>query len=308
MSSLSFSSFGDPVKVLKAGETVAVDQPARGQVKVSLKTSPVTFEDIRIIRGLSAHRSQAGVAGTYGVGTVSSAGPGVSGLSPSSLVLVTSGQTWNSEALVDSQDAFIIEADYSVFKGQLACLPDAASAWALLHNFTTLKSGDYVIRTDEKTALTSAIDQIAKCLGVHMVVATNSDLVDSKFKEKMKSKGSVKLAITSQTGSNARALHSLTNDGGVLVTYNGPIPAMNTSLSGIEVPSLALIFSDKQVCGFDFLAWAKNRPTEASRAISECVKLMESGQLKFSPVTFGVNKVNEAVKSAEGGQSAVIEL
>ena len=238
---------------------------------------------------------------------MSSVGPGVKSLTASSVVLVTSGKTWNSEAIVDSKDAFVIEAD-SKLSNQLALVPDAASAWALLHNFVALQSGDIVVRTDEVTTLTSAIDQIAKTLGVEVVVASNSDLIDSKFKEKMKNKGSVKLAITSQSGSNARSLHSVTGEGGVLVTYNGAIPAMTSSLSGIEVPSLALIFNDKQVCGFDFRAWVGNRPTEASRAISESVKLMQNGQLKLSPVAFGVNKVNDAVKGAESGKSVVIEL
>ena len=33
----------------RAGDTVKVDEPARDQVKVSLKASPMTFEDIRSV-------------------------------------------------------------------------------------------------------------------------------------------------------------------------------------------------------------------------------------------------------------------
>ena len=258
------------------------------------------------LRGLSIHRSKAGVAGTFGVGTVSSVGAGVPGVTASSQVFVSSNSgTWNSEALLSAQEVFSID---SIDIAQAACIPDAASAWALLHNFVTLNSGDVVVRSAEASAVNSAIDQIAKAMGVVVVPASDADLVDAKFKDKVTSKGSVKLALTSGTGKGARAMHALTGSKGVLVTYNGAIAPLDDNLSGIEIPSLSLIFKDQAVCGFDFKAWVANSPVEASQAISESVKLIQNGQLNLSPSSFSAAKVVDAVAAAKNGKSAVIEL
>lgn len=312
MSSLSFEAFGHPSITLKAGNTVSVDEPSAGQVKVSLKTSPVTAEDIRSLRGLSVHRSKTGVAGTYGVGTVTAVGSGVVGVTLSSQVFVASSQgstgTWNSEALLSSQEVFTIDSDTTLDSTQAACLPEAASAWALLHSFAALSAGDVVLRSAEASPLNSAIDQIAHAEGVIVIPASASDLVDAQFKEKVASKGTAKLAITSGTGQSARAMHALTGNKGVLVTYNGAISPMTESFSGVEVPSLGLIFQDKQVCGFDFRSWVAHCPAQASQAISASVKLIQNGKLKFSPVAFSTAKFAEAMESASSGNSVVIEL
>jgi len=306
LSSLSFETFGEPSAILKSGDSVPVGEPSSGHVKVSLKASPVTNEDIRCLRGLSAHCSTPGIAGFYGVGTVSSVGAGVVGVSASSPVFVASNcGTWNSEALLNSQEVFAID---SIDSAQAACIPDSASAWALLHNFTTLNSGDVVLRSAEASPLNAALDQIAKTMGVVVVPASDSDLVDAKFKDKVASKGNVKLAVTSGTGKSARSLHALTGDKGVLVTYNGAIAPMDDALSGIEVPSLSLIFQDKTVCGFDFKAWVASCPTEASQAISESVKLIQGGQLKLSTAAFKAAKVADAIEAAKAGKVAVIEM
>jgi NADPH:quinone reductase-like Zn-dependent oxidoreductase len=308
MSSLSFEAFGEPSSILKAGNTVAVEEPSSGQVKVSLTASPVTAEDIRSLRGLSTHCAQTGIAGTYGVGTVAAVGSGVVGVSASSQVFVASSGTWNSEALLSAQEVFPIDSETALDSSQAACLPEAASAWALLHNFAALSAGDVVVRSAEASPLNSAIDQIAKAEGVVVVPASDSDLVDAKFKDKVASKGTVKLAVTSGTGKSARAMHALSGSKGVLVTYNGAIAPLTDTFSGVEVPSLALIFEDKAVCGFDFKSWAANSPAEASQAISASVKLIQNGQLKFSPVKFPAAKFAEAVDAASSGKSAVLEL
>lgn len=307
LSSLSFETFGEPKNILKIGESLSVDEPAAGQVKVALKASPVTYEDIRTLKGLSAHCSTIGVAGTYGVGSVSAIGFGVMGVSVSSQVFVASNSTgtWNSNVLLNAQEVFEID---SIDEIQAACLPEAAAAWALLHNYSSLSTGDVVIRSAEASALNSAIDQIAKAKGYVVVPASDADLVDSQFKDKVASKGTVKLAITSGTGKSARAMQSLTGSKGVLVTYNGTIAPLNDSFTGIEVPSMSLIFKDQSVCGFDFRSWVANSPVEASRAISESVQLMKDGKLKFSPVQFKIARYADAVDSAASGKSAVIEL
>lgn len=329
----------------RAGDSSAVAEPASGQVKVSLKASPVTYEDIRSVsmsmvwslcgvmwesdhslcyhivflnyhlmslastlklRGLSAHRTHTGVAGTYGVGTVSSVGAGVLGVPSSAQVLVASSHgTWTTDALLSAQEVFAID---SIDVAQAACLPEAASAWALLHNFASLNSGDVVLRSAEPSTVNTAIDQIAKALGILVIPASDADLVDTKFKEKLASQGHVKLALSSGTGRAARAMLALTGKAGVLVTYNGAVPPLNDSLSGIEVPSLSLIFQDQAVNGFDFKAWVSNSPVEASLAISESVKLIKSGQLKFSPVVFKAAKFADALDAAGGGKNVVIEL
>jgi NADPH:quinone reductase-like Zn-dependent oxidoreductase len=241
-------------------------------------------------------------------------GSGVVGVTPSSQVFVASSHsstgTWNSEALLSSQEVFTIDSDSSLDFSQAACLPEAASAWALLHSFVTLSPGDVVLRSAEASPLNSALDQIAHAEGVVVIPASDSDLVDAQFKDKVASKGGggARLAITSGTGQSARAMHALTGSKGVLVTYNGAIAPMTDSSSGVEVPSLALIFQDKAVCGFDFRSWVAHSPAQASQAISESVKLIQNGKLKFSPVAFTAAKFADAVESASSGKSVVIEL
>lgn len=250
------------------------------------------------------------------MGTVTAVGSGVLGVSSTSQVFVASSGTWNSEALLSSQEVFPISDssssadDAPLDPSQAACLPEAAAAWALLHTFTSppLSPGDVVLRSAEPSTLNSALDQVAKAGGFVVLPASASDLVDAKFKDKVASKGPVRLAITSGTGKSARAMHALTGSKGVLVTYNGAIAPLSAAHDAIEVPSLSLIFQDQSVCGFDFRSWAASSPMEASRALSESAALMRKGQLKFTPVSFKAAQFKEAVECASSGKAAVIEL
>mmetsp|Transcript_26268 Transcript_26268/g.38939 ORF Transcript_26268/g.38939 Transcript_26268/m.38939 type:complete len:326 (-) Transcript_26268:177-1154(-) len=303
--SVTFQSFGNPSEVLKAGKSLEVSAPASGEVKIGIKSCPVTYEDIRSIRGLSLLRSKTGIAGTFGVGTVSAVGPDVSIPPNGQVLVVTNSGTWNDEVVASSSGVFDAS---SLSVEQAALLPDVASAWEILQSNASLKSGDVVIRTEHgPVAFNSAIDAICKNEGIHVIVARDSDLLDSNFKSKISSKGVARLAVSCSIGKFTRPLMSLLANDSVVVTYNGPVPPLEVC-EGIDIPVTKSIFNGQRVKGFDFHALAKNDPERAARAVAAGAELLRTGALKISATVFPSSKCVEAIAMAENGQTATISV
>jgi len=301
-SSLQFK-FGSPVRCVPTAEVPA---PKEGELKVAISSAPITFEDIRVVRGLSFIRNTEGFGGFYGVGKVSSIGPdNFKNFNVGDDVLVVSRWgTWNSEIVTTRKHLFPLP---SLPMETAALIPDAAAAWAMLHNFVRLEEGDVVVISDHKTVVNEAIKQLGKKMRVKVLVATEADLSGHQFKATAQAAGPVRLAITSQTSKLARAYIHLVQNSGVVVTYNAFIPTLD-GISPLELPVSPFIFSNISIRGFDFTTYALTQPRECDAVVGVVADAMMSGDLKLTPKVFAAEKVGEALESAARGEAVVVNL
>lgn len=309
LSSLSFSRFGLPADVLRLSEPPSYsNQLDSNQVRINLEGSPITTEDIRSIRGVSAVHSACGVAGVFGLGKVADAGVKAQAkhvIGESVFMIAEAGKgTWGKSAVVCANRVHTVPV-LSLEQG--AMLPVAASAVAILKNFTSLKSGDVVLLDKNSSPLNFAIEKIGKKLGLNIVSVQPNQLSNAETKSKIQQLGPVRLAITSETGKNAIYFIKSLADKGVLVCHNASSSDLLSSES-LDLPASNLIFNDATVAGFDFSSWAIHKPTECASAIKEAANYLQSGDLAFDTVAFKVPDFLEALKSSASGIPAVFKL
>jgi NADPH:quinone reductase-like Zn-dependent oxidoreductase len=270
------------------------------------------------INGLSFLRPTVGVAGTFGVGTVSATGADVRFSSPPSQVLVLSKNgTWTNQLTTKSAQVFDVS---SLSSEQAALVPDVASAWYLLNKSLPVSSSSAtvsVLRTNQNSQIFNyAFDAIAASKGYKVFLAQASDFNDSKFQERVlsESNGGVSLILSPFPGKANRQLFRLLKQNGTIVTYNGlTIPSLEEAAlqtGGIEGPTTRMIFQSHQVKGFSFASLAYHEPTRAREAIDAAVQLLLKGngtELK-SVKKFSEEKVLEAIASAEAGETALLTI
>ena len=142
---------------------------------------------------MSFLRTTVGIAGSTGVGAVSTVGTGVTRVTTNDKVLVVSPTgVWTDNVTVPS--SAVAKIPSSLTDDDVAALPALVSAYAMLTQYVTLKAGDIVVQSDADLPVGTAIAQTGKALGLTVMAASKADLEDARFSENLKGKP-VKLAV-----------------------------------------------------------------------------------------------------------------
>lgn len=281
LATVALKAFGNPAEVLSIGKGVAVAEPSSGYIKVSIKASSVTPEDVLSVKGLSLSNKLSGIAGTVAAGVVASTSAGVTGFSSNDSVLVVSEGVWTDEVVVP---ATAVAKFPNLAAEQVAALPSILSAWAILNNYASgLKSGDLVVQTNGSGAVGAAISEVGKVMGLNVVNLSEADLQDAKLTDKLKSKGAVKLAVTGQSGGHVVSMVRALAPSGCLISYNGVVQSL-ASTTPVQVPISGMIFNNVSMHGFDLSAWVKSDPQGFQAAVSAVQGLLGDKKLAVKAV------------------------
>ena len=194
------------------------------------------------------------------------------------------------------------------------------TAWLLLHQFTTLRPGDWVLQNAATSAVGRAVIEIARhrgwktlnvvrraaaaeelrALGADAVVVDGEDMA-AAAKEWLG--GAVpRLALNAVGGISATRLAGLLASGGTLVTYGA------MSKEALKIPNGFLIFRDLVFRGFWLTRWLRAAPPEqVSSLFDQIFRLAASGC--FAPrvvAEFPLGEVSAAVTRAEEGGGKVL--
>lgn len=258
---------------------------------------------------MSFLRSNVGIAGSIGVGKITSAGNNVK-LPVNSQVLVASNLgTWTNNVQVSDSSVF----DISNINSDVAPLvPDVASAWYILNKYTQIKPQSTVIRTNHgTTAFNTAFDHIVTSKGGNVIVANHSDLTDPQFYKTIESKGGATLVLSHYAGKTNRLLFKYLNNNGVAVTYNGVIPSIE-ECHGIELSTVKQIFNNQQLKGFNFNSVLYNDSEAGQEAINAAVTLLKDNTEVFRKVpvqNYSEDKVTQAIENINSsGETAVLHI
>jgi len=298
MGTISFKSFGSPATALEFSSQKAESSAASaGQVKVAIKASPVSYEDIRAISGLSFVNKCTGVAGTTAVGSISSIGSGVSGVSVGDSVLVVGNGLWSDSATVSASSV----TKYSGLSLiEAALLPTLVSAWAILtKSGQSLSSGDVVIQTNGGSGVGQAISEVGKALGLLVHSIAESDITKATTPK------GAKLCITTATGKSQVDMLKLAGNNGTLVYYNGAVAPLN-SVDGVGISITSAVFERKSVTGFDFTAWANANPSALTEGVSKISELLAAKKISLQPSLYSQTDYLKAISAVSSTGAAAV--
>jgi len=316
VSAIVYHQYGNPLEVVGV-ESQQLAAPKAGEVLVEVKFAPINPADLNTVEGKYPVRPPLpAVPGVEGVGVVQEVGPEVKHLKKGSVVLLPHGLgTWREAAVMPAES--LIEIDPQVPLEQAAMLKiNPPTAWRMLHDFVTLKPGDWMIQNAANSGVGRATIQIAKSLGIKTVNlvrrqelveelrAEGGDVVlvegEDLRKQVADATGGAKLrlAFNSVGGESALNLANTLANGGVIVTFGA------MSKQPLRIPNGLLIFKDLSWRGFWLTRWYQNASIEERDAMfAKLIPLARSGALKTKiEQTYPLSEAKAAIARALEGK------
>jgi trans-2-enoyl-CoA reductase len=315
---VKFSEYGD-TSVLKL-ENETVGSCGANDVVVDMLFSSISPGDIQALTGSYSTQSLPAVAGSQGVGVVTSVGGSVKGFNVGDHVVpIKSGLgTWSTELKADASALQVVPKDMPLeFAAGLA---SPCAAYRMLNDFVSLKEGDVIVQNGANGSVGLAVIQLAKAAGIKTVNIMRNrpdweDLSEAmqnigadivvpdtyartpEIDRLLSDVGDVKLGLNC-VGGNAfvgpllRALQP----GSTLVTYGAMAgnPALN-------IPASSFIYKNLSLKGFSLESWMASASLEERSAMIEALKPGTAGTeggLHLWLETRPFSAFNDAIKRA----------
>jgi NADPH:quinone reductase-like Zn-dependent oxidoreductase len=287
---LRIHRFGSPASVL-THETTESPRPAAGEVVVRVHAAPINPADLNWIEG------------TYGVRPELSATPGIEGcgivdssqaadFSPGDRVFfLHRAGSWATRVALPSTAACKLPAGIDLDQAAMLKV-NPATAWRLLHGFTALHGGDWVVQNAGNSGVGRCLIQLARDLGVRTISFVRqpalaaelehlgADLVladdDDGRAAALDAMGGrhAALACNAVGGESALRLMNLLRDGGAHITYGA------MARRPLTVPNGLLIFRDLAIRGLWVSRWIEQAPdAEIRQTYHELASRVADGRL-----------------------------
>ena len=313
MKSLRLNAFAPPAESVELAE-VAAPRPGPSQVLVAVEAAAINPSDFLIINGrYGTLPTLPARLGAEGVGVVIDVGDDVDrGRIGERVLLVSSSLigTWSEQAVVDAAEA--VPQDGAADPVQLAMLGiNPATAYGLLHDFVTLRPGDWVVQTGGNSAVSRTVTALALHYGVRTlslvrrpaaaaeiadlgaVVVTDEHLAENI--QKALAGDQPALLLDPIGGPLPAAAADAVRPGGTVVSY-GAMSGASTVL-----PPGRLVFRKLVLRGFWLNHWRAETPAaDVARIYQELAELVAKGVL-WSPVeaTYPITEFQEALAHAQ---------
>ncbi len=312
---LRFHQTGHPVDVLKL-ETWDPPQPQRHEVLVRLLYAPINPADLNFIEGRYGKLPQLpATPGNEGCGRVDAVGEEVNSLAVGDLVAPLDYLGCWSQHVIAAESHFAkLPTELDPIQGSMLRI-NPGTAWRMLHEFDTLKEGDFIAQNAANSGVGQAVIQVAKSLGIRTInfvrrpeliaeltaLGATAVFLDNdaghRTAQAFLDKQPLKLALNAVGGESALRLMELLSQSGTLVTYGA------MSRQSLKVPNKYLIFKDLQIRGFWLSKWiGKASHTEIQDTLRPLANMMGSGKL-----TLKVDKVYPLEDFAEALRHAQTE-
>lgn len=306
---------GTPAEVASC---VAVDltPPGHGEVRVRMICAPVNPADLNMIEGRYGEaRPLPDTPGNEGLGEIVAVGKGTNAALVGKRVLVGS-EAWRERGNWPLDDLVTVPDGID---DRRACMlrVNPPTAWLLLQEFVSLRSGDWVAQNAATSGVGRAVIEIAKtngwktlnvvrrpesadelrAIGADAVLLDGSDLADQA--RSILGEAQLELALNAVGGASATRLAGLLAAGGTLVTFG----AMGKE--ALKIPNGFLIFRDMVFRGFWLTRWLRSASSSArAKVYDEIFRL--AGKGAFAPRIvreFPLDQVKEALALAASGVS-----
>ena len=318
MKHIQFMETGDPLEVAKIRE-LASGPPSAAEVRVRMDFAPINPADINYLQGTYGVTAQLpATPGIEGSGTIVETGAKVTSVSVGDRVILSNHiGSWSQELVLPEQN--IIQVPKDLDPQQAAMLrANPPTAWLLIHGYTELQPGDWIVQNAANSAVGLALIQLAEALGFNTLNAVRSPQAEAvcrahgarhvllddadfinKAQELLKAENASppKLACNAVGGDSALRLMNVLADQGHHVTYGA------MSRRSLKVPNKFLIFKRLHLQGLWVTKWMDSLTTgELQEILDRLANLMCSGDLRI-PVdrTYPLDQIEDALAHAQQG-------
>jgi len=262
-----YETHGNPAEVLRVVDCPWRD-PAPSEVVVKMSAAPINPADLNSIEGKYPIKAELpATPGMEGAGVVIEAGSAVRDLAiGTQVILPHSFGTWREVAVIAADR--LVATPKEIDPIQAAVLKvNPITAWRMLHDFVSLRPGDWLIQNAANSGAGECVIQIARELGLKTVnVVRRAELGDElrslggdvvlidgqNLRDEVAAatgRAPIRLALNAVGGDNAlRVAKCLTSDG-TMVTYGA------MSLEPLCIPNGMLIFKNLRFTGFWVNKW-----------------------------------------------------
>ncbi len=311
-----YETHGKPADVLKI-KTEPWPKADAGEVLVEMRAAPINPADLNAIEGkYPGRREIPAVPGFEGSGIVVELGAGVAEPAIGSLVILPHHLgTWREAVAVAAAELVTVPPEIEPIQAALLKI-NPMTAWRLLHDYATLKPGDWLIQNAANSAVGRAVIQIARELGyrtinlvrrpelVEELQAEGGDCVlldDENVREAVKHAvpgSTIRLGLNSVGGDSALRVANCLAFGGTLVSFGA------MSLQPLKIPTGLLIFKDLRFRGIWINHWYDNATSEERRAtFRPLFEMAKTGRLHSKvEKSYSLGEVHPAVAHAMQGK------
>jgi len=312
-------AFGRAADVLSLDE-LDLTPPAPDEVRLEMLASPVNPADLNVIEGTYGQLPDLpAIPGNEGVGRVAALGAAVTALRPGDLVAPLGSGSWCGARNVPADRVVPLPAGVDPHQASMITV-NPPTAYALLHDFAALASGDWVVQNAANSGVGRCVIQLARRLGLRTLnVVRRPELIDELLalgadrvvldNTDLRTTGaalmggaSARLALNAVGGASALNLANALAPGSPLVTYGA------MARQPLKIPNGLLIFGGLSFHGFWLRSWFRDKPTaEQHRIFGLLGEMLRDGTIHV-PIhsTFPLREIQtalaEAVADRRGGK------
>jgi len=174
-----YETHGNPAEVLRVVECPC-PAPGPNEVIVKISAAPINPADLNAIEGKYPIKPELpATPGMEGAGIVSEAGSAVRNLAVGTQVILPhSFGTWREVAVIAADKLVAVPSEIDPVQAAILKV-NPITAWRLLHDFVSMRPGDWVIQNAANSGTGQCVIQIARELGYRTVnVVRRAELVD----------------------------------------------------------------------------------------------------------------------------------
>jgi trans-2-enoyl-CoA reductase len=262
-----YETHGNPAEVLRVVE-LPLPRPAADEVVVKMSAAPINPADLNAIEGKYPIKpALPATPGMEGAGLVMEVGSAVRDLAIGAQVILPHNfGTWREVAVIAGEKLIAVPKEIEPIQAAMLKV-NPITAWRMIHDFVSLRKGDWLIQNAANSGAGQCVIQIARELGFKTVnVVRRPELVEELRSlggdvvvvdgENLRGevsaatgKAPIRLALNAVGGENGLRVAKCLASDGTMVTYGA------MSLQPLCIPNGMLIFKNLRFTGFWVNKW-----------------------------------------------------
>ena len=307
-----YERHGNPAEVLHVVEE-EWPVPAPEEVVVQMRAAPLNPADVNAIEGKYPIRpTLPATPGMEGAGVVVEVGSAARGVSLGDQVIMPHNfGTWREACAVPAEKLVVAPAELEPIQAAMLKV-NPITAWRMLHDFVTLRPGDWFIQNAANSAAGRAAIQIGRELGYRSInIVRRPELIDElrgegadavllddeKLRDQVAEqtgRAPIRLALNAVGGESAIRMAKVLAPDSTVVTYGA------MSLQPMQIPNGLLIFKNLNFRGMWVNKWYENATADERKATFEPLFAMSMRGLLRTKVekTYPLREAKAAIAHA----------